>query len=79
MKPIILEKAGFDIDKVDLNLQSIECKCPGIFIASKNDSLIPFSQIDQIFNRFKNEKEMFFIDETHNESRNLSVIRKIFK
>jgi len=34
---------------------------PGIFIASKQDSLIPFEQIDDIFNSYKGDKEMFFI------------------
>ena len=26
---------------------------PGIFIASKQDDLIPFSQIENLFNRYK--------------------------
>lgn len=29
---------------------------PGIFIASKQDSLIPFEQIDELFNKYKGEK-----------------------
>jgi hypothetical protein len=52
---------------------------PSIFIASKQDSLIPFSQIDSLFNKYKGDKEMFFIEESHNEARNTNVIKKVFK
>jgi hypothetical protein len=56
-----------------------EIETSGIFIASKQDSLIPFEQIDDVFNRYKGEKEMYFIEESHNEARNMGVIRKVFK
>ena len=50
LKPIVKEKADFDIDEVSLTDQrNEELNVPGIFIASKNDSLIPFKQIDKIF------------------------------
>lgn len=52
---------------------------PGLFIASKQDALIPFEQIDDMFNKYKGEKEMFFIEESHNEARNMTVIKKVFK
>jgi hypothetical protein len=35
MKPIILEKANFDVDEVDEPLPISSIGCPGIFIASK--------------------------------------------
>ena len=56
-----------------------EINIPGVFIASKQDSLIPFDQIDSIFNAYKGEKEMYFIEESHNEARNMNVIKKVFK
>ena len=66
LKPIVEEKAKFNID--DVNLADIDkiTECPGIFIASKNDSLIPFSQMDKIFKEFNGQKEMLFVEETHN-------------
>ena len=79
IKPIIMEKANFDIDEVDLDPLVNFITSPGIFIASKQDSLIPFEQIDEIFNKYKGEKEMFFIEESHNEARNMNVIQKVFK
>jgi esterase/lipase len=79
IKPIIEEKAGFDIDEVDLENLVQLINSPGIFIASKQDCLIPFSQIDDIFNKYRGEKEMFFIEESHNEARNMGVIKKVFK
>ena len=30
------------------------------------DSLIPFDQIDAVFNGYRGEKEMYFIEESHN-------------
>ena len=33
-----------------------EVSCPGIFIASKQDSLIPFDQIDSVFNQYQGDK-----------------------
>ena len=32
-----------------------------------------------MFNKYKGEKEMFFIEESHNEARNMTVIKKVFK
>jgi hypothetical protein len=32
-----------------------------------------------LFNRYRGEKEMFFIEDGHNETRNMAVIRKVFK
>lgn len=66
IKPIILSKADFDIDEVDLEPLAGFVSSPGIFIASKRDQLIPFQQIEGIFNKYRGEKEMFFIEETHN-------------
>ena len=56
LKPIIQEKAKFNID--DVNLDDIKniMSCPGIFIASKNDSLIPFAHMDKIFKEFNGQK-----------------------
>lgn len=55
IKPIIKDKANFNLDDVNLsNLEEIDC--PGVFIASKKDSLIPFSQMDLIFRQYKGEK-----------------------
>ena len=79
LKPIVLSKADFNIDEVDIEETSKEVTCPGIFIASKQDSLIPFDQIDVVFNKYQGEKEMYFIEETHNEARNMGVIKKVFK
>lgn len=56
-----------------------EIEIPGIFVASKQDSLIPFEQMDEVFNKYKGEKEMYFIEESHNEARNMGVIKKVFK
>ena len=66
LKPIIISKADFNIDEVDLEETIKEVSCPGIFIASKQDSLIPFDQIDAVFNGYRGEKEMYFIEESHN-------------
>jgi len=49
LKPIVENKAGFDLDEVNLNCLQKITKCPAVFIASKKDSLIPFSQMDSIF------------------------------
>lgn len=65
IKPIILKKASFNIEDVNLNNLS-EVNCPGVFIASKNDALIPFTQMDSIFRQYKGEKEMLFVEESHN-------------
>ena len=35
LKPIIISKADFNIDEVDLEETIKEVSCPGIFIASK--------------------------------------------
>lgn len=49
LKPMVENKANFNIDEVNLNgLEKIN-DCPGVFIASKKDSLIPFTQMDNIF------------------------------
>jgi hypothetical protein len=53
IKPIIISKADFDIDEVDLDPLVHFISTPGIFIASKQDALIPFEQIDDIFNKYK--------------------------
>ena len=53
IKPIILSKADFDIDAVNIEDIVKEIGCPGIFLASKQDSLIPFEQIDALFNNYK--------------------------
>jgi len=46
---VVESKANFDIDEVNLkNLDQIK-NCPAVFIASKKDSLIPFTQMDSIF------------------------------
>lgn len=37
-----MSKADFDIDEVDMGPLVCEIASPGIFIASKQDSLIPF-------------------------------------
>ncbi len=79
VKPLVLQKANFDIDEVDLLALMSSITCPGIFIASKKDQLVPFQQIDSLFNKYKGEKEMFFIEESHNEARNNSVIEMVFK
>ena len=42
LKPIILRKAKFDMDSVTLDDIDKIKNCPGIFIASKNDLLIPY-------------------------------------
>lgn len=76
---MILEKALFDVDEVDLVSLIRKITCSGIFIASKQDSLIPFSQIDDMFIKYAAEKEMFFIEESHNETRDINVIKKVFK
>ena len=62
LKPIILSKADFNIDEVQLEELLSEISTPGVFIASKQDSLIPFDQIDAVFNGYKGEKEMYFIE-----------------
>lgn len=55
IKPIVKKKAKFNLD--DVYLQNLkEVNYPGIFIASKNDSLIPFTQMDTIFREYKGEK-----------------------
>ena len=56
LKPIIQQKARFDIDHVNLEDLKNITDCPGIFIASKNDSLIPFAQMDKIFKEFNGQK-----------------------
>ena len=56
IKPIIISKAEFDIDEVDLADMVQYITSPGIFIASKQDSLIPFTQIDNVFNKYSGEK-----------------------
>lgn len=56
IKPIIMEKANFDIDEVDMDPLVNFITSPGIFIASKQDSLIPFEHIDELFNKYKGEK-----------------------
>lgn len=56
IKPIIAEKAGYDIDEVDLDPLVGFISSPGIFIASKQDALIPFEQIDELFSKYKGEK-----------------------
>jgi hypothetical protein len=53
LKPVIISKADFNIDEVDLEETLKEVACPGIFLASKQDSLIPFEQIDSVFNSYK--------------------------
>lgn len=53
LKPIIQEKAGFNIEEVDLKFENNSINCPCIFIASKQDSLVPFQQIDEIFTLYK--------------------------
>jgi hypothetical protein len=52
IKPVILSKADFDIDEMDLEEIVSNISSPGIFIASKQDSLIPFEQIDHVFNNY---------------------------
>lgn len=42
-------KAKFNIDHVSLEGLDQITGCPGVFIASKKDSLIPFWQMDAIF------------------------------
>lgn len=56
-----MEKANYDIDEVDLDPLVNFITVPGIFIASKQDALIPFQHIDDLFTKYKGEKEMFFI------------------
>jgi hypothetical protein len=56
IKPIILSKGGFDIDEVDISEMVGYISTAGIFIASKNDGLIPFEQMDRVFNRYGGEK-----------------------
>ena len=56
IKPVILSKANFDIDEMDLEEIVSNINSPGIFIASKQNSLIPFEQIDHVFNNYKGEK-----------------------
>jgi len=48
-----MSKAEFDIDEVDLDPLISLINSPGIFIASKQDALIPFEHIDDIFNKYK--------------------------
>ena len=75
LKPIVESKANFDIDEVNLrNLDQIK-NIPAVFIASKKDALIPFMQMDSIFKEYKSSKEMLFVEEGHNEPRNMNVIR----
>jgi hypothetical protein len=47
-------------------------------MASKQDSLVPFQQIEELYNLYKGEKEMLFIEEGHNEARNFKVIGVVF-
>lgn len=56
MKPIVKSKANFDIDEINLNQVDKIRNCPAVFIASKKDSLIPFSQMDNIFKEYKSQK-----------------------
>lgn len=56
MRPIVKEKANFDIDEEDLMIDKAIIDIPGIFIASKYDALVPFQQIDQLFKKYKGDK-----------------------
>lgn len=47
-------------------------------MASKQDKLVPFQQIDELFNLYKGKKEMLLIEEGHNEARNFKVIGVVF-
>ena len=73
-----MEKANFNIDDVNLSDLGKINDCPGIFIASKNDSLIPFAQLDRIFKDYNGQKEMLFVEESHNEPRTNSFIKEVF-
>jgi|JI6StandDraft_1071083.scaffolds.fasta_scaffold00210_30 esterase/lipase len=79
VKPIIAEKAKFNIDDLDITKDMDKIKVPGIFIGSMRDQLVPFRQVEELFQLYRSKKEMFLIEEEHNEPRSKTSIEKVFK
>ena len=67
------------MDSVTLSDTEKINSCPGIFLASKNDLLIPYEQMDRIFKKYNGKKQMLFVEESHNQPRNKSVIEDAFR
>ena len=44
------------MDSVTLNDTEKINSCPGIFLASKNDLLLPYEQMDRIFKKYNGKK-----------------------
>jgi len=54
-------------------------RVPGIFIGSMRDQLVPFKQVEELFKMYRSKKEMFLIEEEHNEPRSKASIEKVFR
>ena len=61
VKPIITEKAKFNIDDLDIMKDIEKIKVPGVFIGSMRDKLVPFKQVEELFKMYRSKKEMFLI------------------
>lgn len=61
VKPIIHEKAKFNIDELDITQDMDKVKVPGLFVGSMNDQLVPFQQVDSLFQKYPCKKELFLI------------------
>ena len=71
-------RANFDLDKIDPLSQVPSTKIPAIFAAAQDDSFIPPSHSQELYENYGgSEKKLIFFEGDHNTSRPLTFLCKV--
>ena len=74
----VKSRANFDIDKIDPLSQVSQIKIPAIFAAAQDDSFIPPSHSQELYESYGGtEKQLIFFEGDHNSSRPLTFLCKV--
>ena len=69
LRGTILEKANFDIDKVNPVEYAAKVKAPCLFVTGDDDYVVNLEQLMELYKAFGCEKKIFVVKGTHSDAR----------
>lgn len=79
LNPRIKEKSGVELDDINnhtiINNMDVAC----LFVTSENDNVVKCEQVQRLFDEYRGQKELMYIESDHHEMRDEAALRTILQ